>query len=139
MYAQDPRGARLPRNYGGNAFRYPPIRTEEEPLVEPLVEPHEVPHVVPPLAEERALEEADVGEQTVIAETAGKERAEEARDAAGEDGGGDVRSVSHQLLPSFGARGIGSEELLLLGMLLLLGGEGKNDLMMCLLILLFCG
>ena len=34
MYAQNPRGTDLPRNYSGNAFRYPPIRTESEPLVE---------------------------------------------------------------------------------------------------------
>ena len=136
MYAQDPRGARLPRNYGGNAFRYPPIRTEGEPLVEPLIEP--------PSAEDGAMEAADVGDRTVIAEAARKERCSEEQGAprggAEEDGDGGVRSPLHPLLPSLGERGIGSEELLLLGMLLLLGGgQGRSDLMMCLLVLLFCG
>lgn len=110
MYAQNPRGTNLPRNYSGNAFRNPPIRTEEEPLVEQEpVQGSAVDELTPPEKETPTPS-------------------------------GGVASDPRTRLLSFGGRGIGSEELLLLGMLLLLGGgEGQSELMMCLLILLFCG
>ena len=114
MYAQNPRGTDLPRNYSGNAFRYPPIRTESEPLVEQVT-------VETPTGEEEARETQPAEAASAVAQS------------------GDETLTRHLSLPLFGGRGIGSEELLLLGMLLLLGGEGQNELMMCLLLLLFCG
>lgn len=126
MYAQNPRGTNLPRNYSGNAFRYPPIRTEGEPLVgeppdntllydEPLTS--ETP-------EQKTTPPPDGSGDTVEREQTGH---------------GEAASSRLSLAP-FGGRGLGSEELLLLGMLLLLnGGEGQSELMMCLLMLLFCG
>lgn len=115
MYAQNPHGTDLPRNYSGNAFRYPPIRTEGEPLVGQG-------------AAEETTRAEETQEKPVVEETSAVE---------GRDGEASARHLS---LPLFGERGIGSEELLLLGLLLLLGGgEGQKDLMMCLLLLLFCG
>jgi hypothetical protein len=114
MYAQNPHGTDLPRNYSGNAFRYPPIRTEGGP----------------------PEGQGEVEAQT--REALQENPAVEAGSALGERDG--ETTARHLSLPLFSGRGIGSEELLLLGLLLLLGGgEGQKDLMMCLLLLLFCG
>ena len=119
MYAQNPRGASLPRNYSGNAFRYPPIHTDALPNDSMSVE------------EERR--ETAVNEQTTVSSEAKEPTCSDQDERCGE------RSGLHLPLPFLARRGLGSEELLLLGLLLLLGGgEGQSDVMMCLLILLFC-
>ncbi len=141
MYAQNPRGTSLPRNYSGNAFRYPPVRTEGEPLIGGTASEQalagEARSEEPPqerLPDTTALgTEGEEPKATPPAEggEGGTEGAEAEREAP---------PAPRSALSGLGGRGLGSEDLLLLGMLLLLGGgEGQSELMMCLLMLLFCG
>jgi hypothetical protein len=151
MYAQRRSEVTIPpSNYSGNAFRYPP------------------PTPLPPLTREGA-EEASVGggarslEQAIPMEAvrsagvSGGARLEDGEEAASAeytatparedgrlaDGVADAAKEASRI--SFGAwRGIlqnlGGEELLLLGVLLLVTGEeGGTVLPLCLLLLLLCG
>ena len=121
MYQQRrsmPSGEPIPENYSGNAFRYPPIGSLG------VTPPDEA--LASPLTEE--TREPEVRSPVAIVPL-GREEVRR------EDGGGILRLL-------------GSEEWLLLGLCLLLMGEGgpriggegqKNDLLPYLLLLLFCG
>jgi hypothetical protein len=125
MYQQPrtaPGGAPIPENYSGNAFRYPPIGSLGTPVPD---DPE-----LPPLEESDRHEEEGLPMSVVPIERQEKQR------PIGEEGGGGL------------LRMLGSEEWLLLGLCLLLMGEGgprlggvgqKNDLLPYLLLLLFCG
>lgn len=127
MYAQNarpvPGSIPVPENYSGNAFRFPQEESGE-------------PVAPPPMRDDvRPEEKPDTrGEAPFVPLLpTPTDRAEEKTDAR----------EAPLRFPFFG-QGIGSEELLLLGLLLLLGGEEKDgrdegNLMLCLLLLLFCG
>ena len=131
MYAQHRRQAEgmsaVPRNYSGNAFRYPPP-TPFSPLV------REAPSAESELSSDAPTQAVDDRiDDTRVVQT--EERPEDS-----------VRSErereEHSLLSGLLPHGIGSEELLLLGLLFLLSGEKENarqDLPIYLLLLLFCG
>ena len=125
MYTQRLRREDIPSNYSGNAFRYPPIGSLAQPQGE------------------------DAPREASFAD-----------DARGQDGQADVLpsetadvpsvtavpAVSSAVTPPSGLaflkNGIGGEELLLIGLLLLLsGGErqaGQRDILPYLLALIFC-
>ena len=123
MYTQrpiPPGGMSIPQNYGGNAFRYPPIGGLEEaaPAAEEELHCHEEPIVAQ--------------EPMVI---------EEEKETCGTN----EKAPRSALL--FG-RHRGEEELLLIGLFLLLAGDGviggghekpQGDILLYLLLLFFCG
>lgn len=122
---QLPRGMRVPENYAGNAFRHLPA---EEAT--PIDEPKETRETISPATE--AAETLPV-------------RNEEKKESADEPHvpvGGKPFPFSLRL-PFFGSgqgKGltIGTEELLLLGLILLISQEdGNSDLILLLILLLF--
>ena len=103
-----PTGVRLPENYSGNTFRQPPEAVSEE-------------------AEAAAVEPETVEK---------KEEADESIETAAllprKEGFG------LRLSSLFGGKGIGSEELLILALILLLAdSEGNDDLILFLVLLFF--
>lgn len=130
MYAQHRRQAdgmsAVPRNYSGNAFRYPPPTPLSPPVREAASAESEVSDIPIKVADGKA-DEAEV----VQAEERQEDSARSEQDREG-----------HSLLSGLLPHGIGNEELLLLGLLFLLSGEKDNarqDLPIYLLLLLFCG
>lgn len=151
MYAQRRSEVTIPpSNYSGNAFRYPP------------------PTPVPPLAREGAENALIGGGERSVERALPMEEARSSfmsGEVGAEDGGevasaehkaslervdvrstdGDADGASGAARLSFGAwrgllQNLGGEELLLLGVLLLVSGEeGGTVLPLCLLLLLLCG
>ena len=123
MYAQS-RPMRLPENYSGNAFRdmSPPAITEqqEHPPHTKSAPPFEDP---PP-----AFSPQEETEQERVIPPPDVHRAS--------------LSLPGLHLPTGGlSLSLGNEELLLLGLLLLLysGGTGNEELLLCLVLLMLCG
>lgn len=138
MYAQHAGGGRefssadVPHNYSGNAFRYPPPTTlKNAPSAVPSM-PERESEPTPNVDEREALEMQETEERHV------DEQEEEMREQEREES---EPQISQSHVPALLAHGIGNEELLLLGMLLLLTGNEneRNDLPLYLLLLLFCG
>ena len=125
MYAQHRGPSDIPRNYSGNAFRYPPIGQipiREEDARQPD----------PPEVNEPASGDMPPCPLPTPALPPPEPRKDEAPPA-------------HRTLISGIGQLFGNEELLLIGLFLLLSGhadEGErqgNDLLFYLLLLLFCG
>ena len=126
MYTQrrtPPEAGGIPQNYSGNAFRYPPIGTLGQQDVS------KASSHAPPL-DEAVPEQRQENYPVAI----------EAHPVKSEDRSG--------FLSLLGGHGIGNEELLLLGLCLLLSGDGgglfggrggKGDVVPYLLLLLFLG
>ncbi len=155
MYTQHPRRANIPENYSGNAFRYPPIGSLAVPSDE-----SEEGSFVPLRSSPTTRQDDGVPREAEITEQR-EERMREPSAVQGEDalptdtsqgssGLGRENEKGHSLLslPFLnGGHGIGSEELLLIGLFLLLtGGDNedgndreKGDLLFYLLLLFFCG
>lgn len=126
MYTQrrtPPEAGGIPQNYSGNAFRYPPIGALGQDNT------HDVSQDAPPFGE--AVPEQRQENYPVAIE---------------------AHPVKSEGQPGFlsllGGHGIGNEELLLLGLCLLLSGDGgglfggrggKGDVVPYLLLLLFLG
>ena len=142
MYAQHRSTANIPRNYSGNAFRYPPIGSltnqSEEPITaeptapaEPPSEPISEP-TPEPTPEQRHL---TVPPNAVLPPSASP--IEPPRVSIFDSGGHDLLRGITQI--------IGNEELLLIGLFLLLSGhteendKQRSDLLFYLLLLFFCG
>jgi len=116
-----PRGMHVPGNYSGNAFRPPQSvpRTPEPPKEPPPKE--ESPQTLPPLPEAPPPDVTD--------NTPSRTDSDEATAHVG-------RSFPFGLrLPLQGLH-IGFEELLLIGLILMISQEGKNDDLVWLLLLL---
>jgi hypothetical protein len=125
MYTQRhtmPDGASIPKNYSGNAFRYPPIGSLANQEAEPPTSP---------MADE--AREKDLGEISCPIALGEHPREESARLGA---------------FSLLGGLGLGHEELLLLGLCLLLSSDGGSlfsrtahvgDVLPYLLLLLFLG
>lgn len=140
---QIPRGMRVPENYAGNAFR--PLPHEKPMASAPHVPNHNAPplektsHTAPPdsLPEttfEREAQEAELSSApeppAASSPTSEPTVAVDAKPSA-------LGLKLPFRLPSWGTGlSIGFEELLLLGMILLISQEGKNDDLILLLILL---
>ncbi|MBR0443623.1 MAG: hypothetical protein IIX15_04715 [Clostridia bacterium] len=129
MYAQHRSTANIPRNYSGNAFRYPPIGQMPEQPEQTIASERSSP--AEPLAKEMqtdALYSGTRASPAPVAETV----------PVSMFGGG------HDMLRGI-TQGIGNEELLLIGLFILLSGntqehEGqRSDLLFYLLLLFFCG
>lgn len=124
MYAQHRSAANIPRNYSGNAFRYPPIGALTE-------EDRREGEGERPMASEPAKEQGYPSippEQALVAPAS----------PASEPSGG------HDLFRGI-TQAFGNEELLLIGLFLLLSGNAekndgqRSDLLFYLLLLFFCG
>ncbi len=104
-----PEGVRLPKNYSGNTFREP-LPEEESPLDPP--------------------EESHDGQEEAVSKSA---------DTAGsEDTAALLTQKSSPLSSLFGGKGIGSEELLIFALIILLSdSEMGNDLILFLILLFF--
>ena len=106
----EPRGLQIPPHYSGNAFREPPLPPPMEPMPDEETELHESasPSEIPP-------------EETSLPVSAKR-------------GGKGLRFDFKHLFSG----GIGTEELLILGVLLLLSpGEDNDDILLFLILLLF--
>ena len=123
MYTRTPpggsRGVRIPRNYSGNAFAPAPEPEEKE--------------------QEKKEAEEDVSPPFVNTE---------ALSVAGQESAPPAATPAAKLFPSLGFRShsgklfgsFGTEELLLLGLILLLAGnDSSDDLPLLLVLLLFIG
>lgn len=123
MYTQrpiPPGGMSIPQNYGGNAFRYPPIGGLEE-------------------AAPAAEEQPHCREEPIVAQEA--TAMQDGEDAC------DTKENAPRPALLFGHHR-GEEELLLIGLFLLLAGDGviggghekpQGDILLYLLLLFFCG
>jgi hypothetical protein len=135
MYTRSPQGRfprdlRVPRNYAGNAFR-PPLSEKENET---------------PIFIDEDINEYEEQEQKSdsIMETSAAETTEEAADKKEEKG--ETKQTGLFSFPKFdlglgklfsrGGINIGFEELLILGLILLIASEGKGDDLILLLILL---
>ena len=120
MYARHTGASGVPQNYSGNAFRYPPIG--------PLVAKEEPPEQTMHLSDREPSEQPKRPLPAPAAEPVERE----------------VVPAPRGLTQSIG-QWLGSEELLLIGLFLLLSGhndkdgDGGGDLLFYLLLLLFCG
>ena len=123
MYAQHRGLSGVPQNYSGNAFRYPPIG--QIPLREEDARQPDLPEVNEPASGEAPP--CPLPTPSLPPPELPKEK------------GAPVR---HGLLSGIGQL-IGNEELLLIGLFLLLSGhedgEQGSDLLFYLLLLFFCG
>ena len=123
MYAQS-RPMRLPEHYSGNAFRdIPPPDLAEQHVLPPHTQPPPTPADAPP-----ALSPQEETESERVIPPSDVHRA--------------PPSLQGLRLPMGGlSLSLGNEELLLLGLLLLLysGGTGNEELLLCLVLLLLCG
>lgn len=136
MYARQPperkypRSVRVPHNYSGNAFR----REKDTPFAAPAEqaepvseEPSELSFSLPPNTEDRAGSEQSEGSEAPTDTSAGK-----LFSAPG------FQLDLGRLFGKEHGRGIGLEELLLLGLILLVSqSDTKDDLALLLLLLLF--
>ncbi len=129
-----PRDLRVPKNYAGNAFR-PPLAEKEQ--TEPIFidENFEEPETEKQEIHSEKIQESPVKEENDSTETSDKtEEKSEAKQA------GLFSFPKFDIgLGKFFSRGginIGFEELLLLGLILLIASEGKGDDLILLLILL---
>ncbi len=129
MYAQHRSTANIPKNYSGNAFRYPPI----EALTD---QDGRQTETVPPSPADPPREQAQpstLPEQTLSAPSPAHRTPDDVP-----YGGG------HELLRGI-TQAFGNEELLLIGLFLLLSGHKeehdgqRSDLLFYLLLLFFCG
>jgi hypothetical protein len=135
MYTRSPQGRfprdlRVPRNYAGNAFR-PPLSEKENET---------------PIFIDEDINEYEEQEQKSdsIMETSAAETTEEVADKKEEKG--ETKQTGLFSFPKFdlglgklfsrGGINIGFEELLILGLILLIASEGKGDDLILLLILL---
>lgn len=134
MYTRSPQGRfprdmRVPRNYAGNAFR-PPL--SEQDRGEPIF-----------------IENTDDAENLSTAEeqkNSLEEQSNESKEAEKKDEKKDAKQAGLFSFPKFdlglsklfsrGGINIGFEELLILGLILLIASEGKGDDLILLLILL---
>ena len=125
MYAQHRSTANIPRNYSGNAFRYPPIGSLTDQI-------HQERETEPPAIAEPPQEEKQSSlppEQALVTPMPPP--------ASAPDSG-------HDLLRGI-TQAFGNEELLLIGLFLLLSGNAekhdgqRSDLLFYLLLLFFCG
>lgn len=134
MYTRSPQGRfprdmRVPKNYAGNAFR-PPLSEQERE--EPIF-----------------IENTDDAENLSAAEeqkTSLEEQSNENKEAEKKDEKKDAKQAGLFSFPKFdlglsklfsrGGINIGFEELLILGLILLIASEGKGDDLILLLILL---
>lgn len=129
MYAQHIRQQDIPSNYHGNAFRYPPIGSLGR---------EGIPEASTADGDDHALDREVVLPQSISQEV-GEEQTMQAS----------ARTLSHPLpiLSGLsGGGGIGSEELLLIGLILLLSGGSlrghdrqSGDILPYLILLLVCG
>lgn len=124
MYAQHRSAANIPRNYSGNAFRYPPIGA----LTGEDRREGEGEHPMPDGPTKEQPNPSIPAEQALVAPAS----------PASEMSGG------HDLLRGI-SQAFGNEELLLIGLFLLLSGNAekhdgqRSDLLFYLLLLFFCG
>ena len=124
-----PRGMRVPENYAGNAFR--PLPHEPQERRAPTASPPPPRDDAPPsnrMPEDKIQQEAPLSDPPIKTEPPSEPVAAK------------PSPLAHKLpfrLPSLGTGlSIGFEELLLLGIILLVSQEGKNDELILLLILL---
>ncbi len=133
MYTQrrEDEGRSIPQNYSGNAFRYPPIG---EPIPEALAkeDKNKASSLLPLVKDGGETMQDDVQDDVQ----------DNVQDVTAE------HSIREMRLPIGRREAWGSEELLLLGLCLLLGGDGHSffrrgggwgDVMPYLLFLLFFG
>ena len=124
-----PRGMRVPENYSGNAFR-----TLEAPPP-PREKIHEPPIVFPePPKEEKEEVEVEEAPHSPVADVAASNEPSDISVGAKPSLFG-LRLTFLGLFHSSGLH-IGLEELLLIGLILMISQEGKNDDLVWLLILL---
>lgn len=134
MYTRSPQGRfprdmRVPRNYAGNAFR-PPL--SEQDRGEPIFIEN--------------TEDADNLSAAEEQKTSLEEQSNESKEAEKKDEKKDAKQAGLFSFPKFdlglsklfsrGGINIGFEELLILGLILLIASEGKGDDLILLLILL---
>lgn len=129
-----PRDLRVPKNYAGNAFR-PPLSEKDQ--AEPIFIDESFEK---PVAEKQASPSEET-QETLVKETTDSS---EAHDKAEEKS--EAKQTGLFSFPKFdiglgklfshGGINIGFEELLLLGLILLIASEGKGDDLILLLILL---
>ncbi|MBE6550433.1 MAG: hypothetical protein E7670_08420 [Ruminococcaceae bacterium] len=138
MYARSgqgrfPRDLRVPKNYAGNAFRASPAENEtKEPIfIDENTDEHQAPiqEAIAQETKETLKEEAN--------DTKEAEQTEEKRETR-QTGLFSFPKLDIGLgkLFSRGGLSLGFEELLLLGLILLIANEGKGDDLILLLILL---
>lgn len=125
MYAQHRSAANIPKNYSGNAFRYPPIGALTDP-------PRRERETERPLVEEEPHEQNQPSEPSKQALVTPILPPATAPDSVPDL----LRGIS---------QAFGNEELLLIGLFLLLSGNTekhdgqRSDLLFYLLLLFFCG
>lgn len=143
-----PRGMRVPENYGGNAFRSPsvPPAYGERSFREPPSPPPKEDPIPPPFPDEALPQEGSV-EDTTHEEDAPSPPQEEIQNTERDTDEASVPTGSKTSpfglrLPFLQGRSqglslsIGFEELLLIGLILLISQDGKNDDLVWLLLLL---
>lgn len=129
-----PRDLRVPKNYAGNAFR-PPLSEKDQ--AEPIFidESFEEPAV------EKQASPSEETQETLVKETTDSNKAHDKAEEKSEAKQTGLFSfpkfdIGLGKLFSHGGINIGFEELLLLGLILLIASEGKGDDLILLLILL---
>ena len=133
-----PRGMRVPENYSGNAFRQAPHEISGEPPIRNNPRMPAPERIVDPISSEsESLAEPmeDVQSEPQDLPTEAPPTAEPATPVGGKALPFGLRLPFQGLFRGSGIS-IGFEELLLIGLILLISQEGKNDDLVWLLLLL---
>ena len=134
MYASnryDKEFVRIPQNYAGNAFSMPPAKVSAEK--EPTADASELPSVQADTKFAQALQDATREEENESVPVSQPTEVAQAAVQQSDSLPGESREGAWEWLTRLG---IGQEELLLIGLLLLMRGEQSQDVTWLLLLLL---